>query len=113
MSLDPTPDDPLGLRSSLSIGRVNASVRLSVTASAISDAPLNLSFGVTAADAAGAARAGKLLESTLRLVATKDEHLQDARAKLLGVCELDDKLRQAGALYLYLLTHLFTHQLTH
>ena len=37
---------------------------------------------MAAADAAGAARAGKLLESTLRLVATKDEQLQDARAKL-------------------------------
>ena len=42
----------------------------------------HLEEAVAAADAAGAARAGKLLESTLRLVATKDEQLQDARAKL-------------------------------
>ena len=37
---------------------------------------------VAAAEAAGKARGEKLMESTLRLLATKDEQLQDARAKL-------------------------------
>ena len=37
---------------------------------------------MAAAEAAGKARGEKLMESTLRLLATKDEQLQDARAKL-------------------------------